>query len=186
MPISRTKKEELVALYSDLIAEASALVFTDSTGTSVGQMQTLRRRLRTVDARFMIVKNRLLRIALEAAGVDATSETFTGPMSVLFTSDDIGSSVTELKSFVREDLPNNHPFRITGGVLGRQVLDADAAADLSSLPTMAEIQAKLLGTLGAPSRDLVRMVDAVPHAVYRTLGAPARDLGAVLLAHSQS
>ncbi len=185
MPISRAKKEELVAKYSDLIAESSALVFTDNTGTSVGQMQTLRRRIRTVNARFLIVKNRLLRISLEEAGVSTAPEDFVGPISVMFAGEDIGSSVTELKNFMRDDLPNNHPFQIKGGVLDRQMLSAEEASGLSDLPTLAEIQAKLLGTLGAPSRELVQMVNAVPNAVYRTLSAPSRDLGAVLLARSQ-
>lgn len=185
MPISRAKKEELVALYSGLIADSAALVFTDNTGTSVGQMQTLRRRMRPTNARFMVVKNRLLRISLEEAGVRTAPEDFTGPMSVLFAAEDIGSSVTELKNFMREDLPNNHPFHIKGGVLDRQVLNADEALGLSELPTIAEIQAKLLGTLSAPPRELVQMVDALPNAVYRTISAPSRDLGAVLLARSK-
>ena len=133
----------------------------------------------------MVVKNRLLRISLEEAGVSTEPAAFTGPMSVLFTPEDIGSSVTELKNFMREDLPNNHPFHIKGGVLDRQLLNAEEAAGLSDLPTMAEIQAKLLGVLTAPSRELVQVVDALPNAVYRTIAAPARDLGAVLLAHSK-
>ncbi|MFO7634897.1 MAG: 50S ribosomal protein L10, partial [Caldilinea sp.] len=44
MAISRQKKEELVAQYKELIANSSALVFTNYQGITVSQIRSLRSR----------------------------------------------------------------------------------------------------------------------------------------------
>ena len=63
MAITREKKEELVARYKDLIANSSALVFTNYKGTKVSQVRSLRVKLWDTNTTYVVVKNTLLALA---------------------------------------------------------------------------------------------------------------------------
>ena len=186
MALSRTRKEELVTQYADLVNESAALVFTGFQGTSVPEMQNIRRRMQNAGATFMVVKNRLLRIALTTANPDSEVPVFTGSRAVVFSGEDIGNTVTELKSLIRQDLRSEHPFHISGAWMAGQWLEAQDAEALSELPSLPEIQAKLLANISAPASNLVQTLDAVPNTLYRVISAPSRDLAQVIRAHSNS
>ena len=185
MAISRQKKEELVAQYGQMISDSSALIFTDYKGVTVPQIQQLRRQMGEVDATFMVVKNRLLKIALVANGCDqAAEESFLGPMGVVFSGEDIGSTVKSLRSFVRQNFPNREILGIKGGMVSNQLMDGPDMAAMSELPTMPEMRAMLLSTIMAPATQLTQVVDGVPNAVYRVISAPNRGIVQVLNARA--
>lgn len=184
MAISREKKEELVSQYQTYTASSSALIFTDYKGASVDRLQELRRKLSESNSRFVVVKNRLLKIVLSDNGEVASSALFTGPMAVLFTGDDIGQSVTDLKDFLRSGMPSDSTMAITGGYMSDRLLNAEEAQSLADLPTMPEIRAKLVGTLAAPGTQLTRALHGLPSALYRVISAPPRDLTYVLQARA--
>ena len=71
MAITREKKEELVALYKEMIEQTDAMIFTDYRGISVPDIQSLRASLRESGAVYMVVKNRLFRLALEQSSSTA-------------------------------------------------------------------------------------------------------------------
>ena len=187
MAISRQKKEELVAQYGLRLAQAAAVLFTNHQGVSVPQTQALRRRLRETGAAFMVVKNRLLKIALVNGGVEAArTHAFVEPMSVVFCGDDVGRTVKEFAGFVRQELPGSGLLPITGGVLAQRLLNAQEMAALADLPSMAELQASLAGTLAAPAATLLRLLDGPPNALYRVLAAPSQNLSRVLQARVEA
>lgn len=185
MAISRQKKEELVALYGQMISDSSALIFTDYKGVSVPQIQELRRQMGEVEATFMVVKNRLLKIALVANGCDEAADTsFLGPMGVVFSGEDIGSTVKGLQGYVRQTFANREILSIKGGVVSNQLMDGPDMAAMADLPTMPEMRAKLLSTLMAPATQLTQVVHGVPNAVYQVISAPNRGLAQVLQARA--
>ena len=171
MAISREKKEELVALYSEHLENASAVVFTDYRGSTVSQINGLRAQLKEADTGYMVVKNRLMRLALERNGVTAElGGLLDGPNAVAFIGEDIGRGVTALKDSLRglEEI-----IEIKGGILEQSVLDAAAAAALSELPTREEMLATLLATIIAPATQLVRVVNEPGASMARVLEAHA-------------
>ena len=171
MAISREKKEELVSLYAEQLEEASAIVFTDFRGSTVTQINGLRAQLKEADTGYMVVKNRLMRLALERSGITLELDgLLDGPNAVAFVGEDIGKGVTALKDGIR-DL--DELIEIKGGLLEQNVLDAGAAAALSELPTREEMLAKLLATIIAPATQLVRVVNEPGASLARVLKAHA-------------
>ncbi len=171
MAISREKKEELVALYSEHLESASAVVFTDYRGSTVQQINGLRAQLKEANTGYMVVKNRLMRLALERYGVTAGLDgLLDGPNAVAFIGEDIGRGVTALKDSLRE---LQEIIEIKGGILEQSVLDAAAAAALSELPTREEMLATLLATIIAPATQLVRVVNEPGASMARVLKAHA-------------
>ncbi len=186
MAISRRKKEELVAQYGQLISDSAALIFTDFTGVAVPTMQRLRRHLGEVDATFLVVKNRLLKIALVTHGCAAAAEeTFVGPMGVVFSGEDIGSTVKGFRTFVQQEFGNREMLDIKGGMVANQLIDGPGMVALADLPSLSELRGMLLNTLLAPATQLTQIVDGVPQAVYRVISAPPRDLAQVLTARAE-
>ncbi len=186
MAISRRKKEELVDQYGRLISDSAALIFTDFTGVTVPEMQQLRRHMGQVDATFMVVKNRLLKIALVDSGCEeAAEQTFVGPMGVVFSGDDIGSTVKGLRTFVRQEYGARELLNIKGGVVANQLIDGPGMAAMADLPSLPELRSMLLSTLLAPATQLTQIVDGVPNAVYRVISAPSRGIAQVLTARAE-
>ena len=70
MAISKDKKQALVAEMSELFASAKAIAVAKYQGTSVAELQELRKAARENGVVVKVVKNRLVRVAF------AASETF--------------------------------------------------------------------------------------------------------------
>lgn len=167
MAITREKKEQLVALYKEQIDQASALIFTDYKGVSVPQIQSLRTKLQETDTTYMVVKNTLLSIALKEAGYPAPEEMMLGPNGIAFLGEDVGRGVSALKDWIKGE----QIIEITGAVMDQSVLDAEGAEVLADLPTKEQMQAMLLGAIGAPASGLVRMINAPGSSLARVINA---------------
>jgi large subunit ribosomal protein L10 len=74
------------------------------------------------------------------------------------------------------DFAKEHPQLVVkaGVVSGSQMLDAEGVKALSTMPSLPELRAKLLGMLMAPATQLVRL-----------LNTPASQLARVLKAHQE-
>lgn len=171
MAITRQKKEELVALYTEQLEQSSALVFTDYRGATVSKINGLRSSLRGAGANYVVTKKTLLNLAMQQTGLDLDLESITeGSTAVAFLGEDIGSGVKALKDWIKAQ---GDAVRITGGVLDGAVLDVSRTEALADLPTREEMLAKLLATIIAPASQLVR-----------TINEPGASLARVIKAHA--
>jgi len=186
MAISRRKKEELVDQYGRLISDSAALIFTDFTGVTVPEMQQLRRHMGQVDATFMVVKNRLLKIALVHSGCEeAAEQTPVAPMGVVSSGHHTGSTFTGLRTFVRQESGARTDRTRQVGVVANQLIYGPGMAAMADLPSLPELRSMLLSTLLAPATQLTQIVDGVPNAVYRVISAPSRGIAQVLTARAE-
>lgn len=172
MPITRSKKEELVEVYREAIRRSGALVFTNFRGTSVKQINSLRARIKDTGGDYLVAKNTLLRIALEQEGRVPPTELLKGPNGVVFAGEDIAKSVTALNDWIRE----SKIMEVTGALLENSALDAANATKLSDLPTKEQVLAKILGTINAPASSLVRVIAAPASSLVRVINARAEQL----------
>ena len=171
MAINREKKEELIALYKEHIAKSTALIFTDYRGASVGKINSLRSRLRSNGAAYVVTKKTLLNLALQQTGRTLDlSNVLDGSTAVVFLGEDIGTGVKALKEWMRTD-PD--VVRITGAVLDTDVLDATQAESLADMPSRDQMLAKLLATILAPAGQLVRTINEPGASLARVLKAYA-------------
>lgn len=169
MAISRARKEQLVQQYSELIANSSALVFTDYRGTKVPQIQALRGRMGEQAATYAVVKNTLLGIAMRQAGIDVETDLLTGSNGVIFLGEDIGKGVKALKDWLKETKITT--MVIKGAVMENSAVDATGAEALADLPTKEQMLAKVLGTINAPASSLVRIISAPQSSLVRVINA---------------
>ncbi len=171
MAITRKKKEELVARYKELIADSSALVFTNYKGASVAQVRSLRVKLSATNTTYAVVKNTLLAIALRESDRVVPDELLVGANGVAFLGEDIGKSVSALNDWIKAA----KIMEVTGALLESSVIDGKGAASLSDLPTKEQTRAMLLGAISAPARSLAQVINAPGASLARVVNAHAEQ-----------
>ncbi|HXF62061.1 MAG TPA: 50S ribosomal protein L10 [Caldilineaceae bacterium] len=167
MAITRAKKAELLEEYKAHIQKSSAIVFTNYRGLSVPRIGALRAKLRDAGVSYVVVKNSLLGLALEQAGLPQPETLLAGPNAVAFIGEDIGRGVTALMDWIKAE----KVVEINGALLGNSVLDASGAEALANLPTREQMLATVLGAINAPAGSLARILNAPAASLVRVLNA---------------
>ena len=81
--MNRSDKQSFVEDFRVRLQEAPAVFLTDFTGLDVKSMTVLREELKKSGAEYLVVKNRLVRLALQELDLPDLSEWLTGPTGVV-------------------------------------------------------------------------------------------------------
>ena len=170
MAISKQKKNEVVEQYKEWLNNSQSVILVEYTGATVKAMENIRAQVRESGGEFHVVKNTLIKLALEANGFaipegmldnsSAASFAFSDPAATAKALADAGKGVEAIK--------------VKGGYMGAELLDANQIKALAELPPLPVVRGQLLGVLQAPAGKLVR-----------TVAEPARSLAAVFKAYSE-
>lgn len=173
MPISRARKEELVAQYRELLDESQgSFTIVKTQGMPVPRVQGLRKAILDAGGQYVVAKNTLITKALEQSGYTVPEDLLQGPTAVVFGRENFPGVVKALLKYVDDEKIEEEQFRIDGGVMGgSDIFGADAVEDISNMPTLPEIQAQILGLLVQPSIGLVSVLQQANSGVVNVLHA---------------
>lgn len=166
--MERSQKSETIELLKGVFANAGAVIVTHYDGLTVKETEDLRGRLRAAGSSLKMVKNTLAQKALNGAG-EGAGHLFTGPVALAYGPDAVNAAKVSAQ-YAKE----NEKFKIVGGLMGAQVLDAAGVDALAKLPSLNELRGKLLGLLNAPATRIAGV-----------LAAPGAQIARVLSAHAQ-
>lgn len=170
MPISRARKQELVAKYVDILDESDGFVLVKTQGLTVAQIQGVRNTIREQNGLYAVVKNTLIRKALEQAGWIVPDDLLQGPVAIVFGRDNMpGVSRAILKHIEEERFSEN--MQVTGGVMSGEILDAQQVDAVSKLPTLDELRAQLAGLMISPAQGIVNALHQATGGVVNVLQA---------------
>jgi large subunit ribosomal protein L10 len=153
--MDRSQKEKAVADFKKIFDESEAVIVTHYKGINADSINDLRAQTRDSNVSFRVTKNRLIKIALKGGVYENISDLFTGPTAIAY-SNDVVSAAKVTNAFAKK----NESLIIVGGALKDQVLDLDGIKHLASLPSLPELQAKILGLINAPARQIATIVAA--------------------------
>jgi large subunit ribosomal protein L10 len=153
LAITRERKENLVEEYVGLLKDSHAVVFVQSQGLSVPEVEQLRHRIRESGGSYSVIKNTLFRLALEETNMKVPA-TIAGPLAATFCPEDLAPVVKVIDDFGKE-VGDDRGFQIVGGILEGEVLDAERAQSLASLPSKDVLFAQILSGINAPGSQLV-------------------------------
>ena len=151
--MNKEKKQSYIKEMTAQFEKSEAVLVTHYQGLSVKQLDNLRKQMREHGIQFKITKNRITKIALEKSRCKDLSNLFTGPTAVALSEDAI-SSAKILTKFSRE----NENLKILGGIMGKEILDVAAVANVATLPTLDEARAKIIGILRSPAQKIVSIL----------------------------
>jgi large subunit ribosomal protein L10 len=132
---------------------SEAVLVTHYQGLTVKQLDELRKQMREHGIQFKITKNRITKLALEKTKCKDLTNLFTGPTAVALSKDAI-STAKILTKFSKE----NNNLKILGGIMGKEILDVAAVANVATLPTLDEARAKIIGILTSPAQKIVSIL----------------------------
>jgi large subunit ribosomal protein L10 len=171
------KKKQVVDQLKEKIDSANVLIISDYRGVSVKQITELRRKLYAQKSEFKIIKNTLLRRALEAAGFEKLNEHLAGPIGVLLGYQDPVEPLKALVDFIDE----NEKGEIKAGVVEKSLIDKKGIAEMAKLPPKEVLLAKVVGGFQAPIYGLVNCLQGNLRKLVYALNAikdlPDRQAG---------
>jgi len=144
------------------------VLFTDYRGMNVEQITNLRRQLRQKDATFIVVKNKLARIAFEELNLPRDKACLVGPTAIAFVKSDIGGVAKLMLEFAKES-----PIQFKGGIIGGKAFSAESIDAVSRLPGKDQLISMLMSTMNAPLKNLMYAMNGVAQKLVRTLQAVA-------------
>ncbi len=159
------QKQMVVEEIFQKLDEAMLVVFTDYRGLNVDEMTELRNKLRAPGVEFKVLKNTMLRFALQKAGCADTVELINGPNAVVFSKEDPVGPAKTLFDFAK----THKNLEVKLGILEGQTIAADKIKNLADLPPRDVLVATVLGTMQAPITSFVRVLNANITGLVRAL-----------------
>src|SRR5216117_503141 len=169
--MQKAEKKVLIDELHQEFGRSPHAILVDFRGLSVPAVTEFRRKVRQAGSRYRVVKNSLALRAVKDTPLEGLSAKFENTTGVAYTTTDPVVLAKVLMDFAKE-----HPQLVVkaGVVSGSQTLDAEGVKALSTMPSLPELRAKLLGLLQTPATQFVRL-----------LNTPASQLARVLKAHQE-
>ena len=166
MALTFAAKKAFVKQVREQLEQAELVVTAEYRGLDVSQMTELRKRARSEDIYLRVLKNSLVRQALEGTPFLDLAEHLTGQLIYGISRDPVAAARV-LEKYSK----SNEKLSIRGGMLKNSMLDAASVKALASMPTREELLATLMGTMQAPVGQFVRTLNEVPTKLVRALAA---------------
>ncbi|HEX8298418.1 MAG TPA: 50S ribosomal protein L10 [Rubricoccaceae bacterium] len=158
MPLTQLQKREALGAITEQLDAVNTVYLTDYQGLTVAQANGLRRAMRAADIEFKVLKNTLLKRAMEQkGGFDELFDQLNGPTAVALSNDPSGPAKV-LKKFLADNSLETPRFKgayIDGAIYADGNLDA-----LASLKSKDELVADILGLLLAPITNVARALSS--------------------------
>lgn len=174
--MNREDKAQFIDEVRSSFAAAPFVVLTDFKGSTVFEMDSLRRSLETAGGSFRVVKNTLSRIAVQDTEKVGLADHFRGNVGVVFSGED---PVAIAKVF-QDAAKKNDKLKIKAGFFEGDVLDGEQVIAVASLPSREELLAKLLATIQEAPRQVLGVIQGPPRDllyVLRNYAAKLEEAG---------
>jgi len=167
-----SEKQAIVAALTERIKNASAGVFVDYKGINVSQDTELRTELRKSDVEYTVIKNTLLRFALDNCGLNELDHVLSGTTSLATSTGDPIAPFRIINDYAKK---MTDIFTIKAAFMDGQVLSQAEVEEISSLPSKDALYSQVFGTLLAPITSLAVVLNQIAE---KNGGAPAAEAAA--------
>ena len=166
MSLNLDQKKQVVEDVSAVVGNAQAAVIAEYRGLTVEQMKVLRREAHDNNVYLRVVKNTLLRRAVQDTDFSCLDEHLVGPLAFAASEDPVAVAKV-LNKYAKE----YDAFEIKAGSMSGSLLSEGDIKALAQLPSREELLAKLMGTMQAPIAKFVQTLNEVPTKFVRGVAA---------------
>lgn len=167
MALRLEQKQEIVREVNLAAADALSAVLADHRGLTVSELTDLRRQARESGVYLRVVRNTLLKRAVEGTDYECLAEAASGPTMLALSTEEPGAAARLLKSAATE----LEALELKAVSVGGRIYSADAIDRVAELPTRDEAIAQLMAVMQAPIAKLASTLKEVPAKLARTLTA---------------
>lgn len=166
MSLNLEEKKAVVTEVSGQVAGAQAIIVAEYRGMTVADMTVLRAKARASGVYFRVLKNTLVRRAVEGTPFAGLADTMVGPLVYGISTDPVAAA-----KVIHEFSKGNDKLIIKGGAMANFVMSAKDVAALATMPSRDELISMLMGTMQAPVAKFVQTLNEVPAKFARGLAA---------------
>jgi len=168
--LKREDKRRVVDDLNQRMRQAKVAILTRFVGLSVEKMTQLRRELRKAAVEYRIVKNTLLRLAVQGTNKEVLGPKIEGPLAVAWSDTDPVAPARVLAKFAKDYAE----LQILVAYSDGRLWGPAEIQQWVNLPSLEELRGKILGFIQVPASRLVRL-----------MGAPSTHLARVMKAKSE-
>ncbi len=169
------QKQQLVADLKAKLEESVAGVLVDYKGITVAEDTKLRKELREAGVDYFVVKNTMLRFAMNEVGYEELTKVLEGTTALAVSKEDPVAAAKILAKFAED---SKDKFTVKAGFVEGKALDAAGVNELAKLPSREVLVAKVLGSLNAPISGFANVLNANLRGLVVALNAIAEKQGA--------
>ncbi len=154
--LTKEQKHEQSLLLRENLDGVTTLFLLENHGLKVNDVNMLRAEVRKSDATYKVVKNTVVRLAVEGTEMEGITPFLSGPKVLAYTGGDGVALAKVLKDFIKK-----HPeLQFEQAYLEGQILEAKEAEKIAELPSREELVTKLAYLLQSPIRRLAVALNA--------------------------
>lgn len=152
------EKAAVVAALVERLNSAQSGVFVDYSGLTVAEDTEMRSAMRKEGIEYAVVKNTMMRRALDSVGMGELDSVLNGTTSLATGTEDPIAPIRMVSEYSKK---LGDKFNIKAAFMEGKVLSEAEIAQLASLTSKKDLYAQLVGTLMAPMANLAAVVNAI-------------------------
>jgi len=156
MKTKEQKQQDIVQLKEEFGAADNALIVSFQ-GLTVEKDWELRRALEKAELNYRVVKNTLVKIAVEGTPLEPLKDHFTGMTAVAYSEKDPVGLAKVLTKFAKD----NAQLKFKAGIVEGRVINVKDVDALAALPSKEELVSKLMFLLNSPAQRIAIAVNGV-------------------------
>ena len=151
------QKEAAIKELAEQFKTDKLILLVDYRGINVEQVTKLRSDLRNANASYKVIKNNIVKRALNLNGENGLDSLLEGPTAVVTSKEDY----LEASKIIYKFSKDNDFYKIKGGIIDGKVMTAEEIITLAKLPSRQELLAKLAGAVLGNITKLAVALDQV-------------------------
>lgn len=175
MARTRESKEEILGRLASAIERALSIVFVSVKGLTVHEIEAMRKDLRAEQNECMVAKKTLLFRAFAGTAATVDFKGMEGEVAAVFGYTDQVAPARILSTYAKQ----HENLTLLAGLLkddgSMQPLSAASIMALAVLPSRDELRAKVVGSLAAPLRNFVGVLQGPARGIVYALNAYAQS-----------
>ena len=152
-------KKQAVSEIVEKLKSAQSMVVVSYKGITVAEVTELRNQFRAAGVEYVVLKNTLVRRALQEMNIEGLDNVLEGPSAFAFGMNDPVSPAKIVYDFIAK--AKDDRLSVKAGLMGTEVLSVKQVKELSDLPSREVLLSRLVGSLQAPVAKLVYFLEAL-------------------------
>lgn len=157
MPITKSKKEELLNEFNDVVASSASVVFAQFKGLNAEESNELRGTMRDAEVSYKVAKKTLLKRALDESSITGDAPELEGEIAIAWGSDLIAPA--------RETQKFNKAFAgkitIMGGIFEGRFMNQDEMVEIATIPDVPVLRGMFVNVINSPIQGLAVALQAI-------------------------
>ena len=152
-------KKQVVADIVKKFQDAQSVVVVKYSGLTVDNATALREQFRANGVDYCVLKNTLVRRALNELKIEGLDDVLNGPSAFAFGMQDPVSPAKVVNDFLQKSKSPALEFK--AGLLGSQLMNPQQVKALAETPSREVLLARLVGSMQSSIAGFVRVLDAI-------------------------